>query len=290
MNWICFEDKHKKRFLTFVSQNCRNLFALLNDYEKSMFYRYWLKIFNDCENYLLTDGHSDYGFAAKSQWKPKHWLTWAENILLTEMDLAELPILPEGFSDQEFCTVHSEKLDQSVISQFCMVAELENFDKFKAGAINQDFAYQTTTRNRAEEVAELFAPEHRASDLKPGFYEKYYLPDLCEKLRNNHEDYYGFSYCAIDKTTDKAAAAVFYEAYELPLTGTPCVIIYDILVKKEFRRKHIAVSLQAHAYDDMKKKGVRWVCGNIDPGNSSSLKQAYALGRKNLTCRIKISY
>ena len=84
-------------------------------------------------------------------------------------------------------------------------------------------------------------------------------------------------------------AAVYYSGWELPLTGTPCALVDDILVLPDYRGRGLASSLQAYAYQDLKRRGLRWVCGNIQVSNLSSKKQAEKCGRTPWTTDIHVS-
>ena len=119
----------------------------------------------------------------------------------------------------------------------------------------------------------------RDADVKPGFYEKYYLPELVKNMKANYKEQFGFGFYATQRNTTEPIAFCFYEGFEMPLTGSPCLLVDDIVVKPEFRRQRIATSLQAFAYDRLKGKNIHWVLGNIEPDNISSMKQAQALNR-----------
>lgn len=78
-------------------------------------------------------------------------------------------------------------------------------------------------------------------------------------------------------------------SFRWAIYGTPCVLIYDIVVRPDFRRQGLAKSLQAFAYQEMKRQGVRWVVGNINPKNTASVKQAGSLGRKPIAASVKLN-
>ena len=64
------------------------------------------------------------------------------------------------------------------------------------------------------------------------------------------------------------------------LVGVPVVLVADLAVDPDQRRRGLARNLQRFAYACMRGAGYRWVYGNIDPGNLASRGQAEAVGRE----------
>ena len=87
----------------------------------------------------------------------------------------------------------------------------------------------------------------------------------------------GWGFCAVEN--GELIAGLWFSAWELPLTGTRCALVDDIVVKPGKRNRGIATDLQAFAYAQLKSEGVNWVAGNIDGGNGASVRQAEKLGR-----------
>ena len=107
----------------------------------------------------------------------------------------------------------------------------------------------------------------------------YYRQELKRMIEENLHAHYGFGYCSISRHSGSVVAVVFYEGFEMPLTGTPCMLVSDIVVSAEYRRRGIATRLQQFVYGDMQRRGIRWVLGNIDAENVASRRQAEKLDR-----------
>lgn len=278
MNWIIFTDEQRVRFLELLLRLNHALFIQLFDYEKSLFYHYWHKVFNEHSCWLLESEGYDRAFVSRPDWQAKHWMRWPENFLLLDPELHELPMLPATMKDvSSFRTGYSDTLfdgNRQTISvkQTAYAINLTNFELLGDNTKNADVEYgRLDSRDLNEIQALLSDPQH---DSAP-----YYRNELQRMLAHNARAHYGFGYRGILKGTGLPVAVVFYEAFEMPLTGTPCMLVTDILVKKQYRGEGIATNLQRFAYADMKARGIRWIIGNIASDNHASVQQALKLGR-----------
>ncbi|MBL6989598.1 MAG: hypothetical protein ISR65_07460 [Bacteriovoracaceae bacterium] len=287
MKWIEFEEKHRPRFESFIKDTCIDLFNKLSAFEKSYFYHYWLKIFNEHHCFVLSDQGVDKAFVSKPQWRVKHWIRWPENILLVKADFLAPLNLPAQFKDElNFRTLPQSPLKNT--SQTAYVCLLENFQYQDVSNLNTDIDCFELKGERIDEIATLLDAKNRHADVSAGFYEKYYLPELIQYTKLNCKQQIGFGFYATKIKSSTPIAYCFYNGFEMPLTGTPCLLVNDIVVKKEFRRQKVATTLQAFAYDKLKQANISWVLGNIKEDNISSKKQAMALGRFAWSSTVKL--
>jgi GNAT superfamily N-acetyltransferase len=270
-------------FLILVKELCNPNFVKLHIYEKSYFYHYWYTILNTHECYLLTSQGKDVAFVSKPQWTVKHWVRWPENLLLISNDFSEDLYFPKDFENiTDFRTNISLPVIKNYTIKLQQSAYACNLKEFKIDSVrnrNKDIKYHILENSNLKELSELLAVKNRYGDTAPGFYEDYYIPRLIQNIKKNYKNNLGFGFYATLKSDERPVALAFYNAFEMPLTGTPCFLVDDIVVDKKFRRKRIATSLQAYAYNKLKDYGANWVLGNIVPDNASSLAQAISLGR-----------
>lgn len=285
MEWIKFNEEIRRDILLFAKKSSLELFEKLSPYEQSYFYHYWNKVLNEHISYALLDQGRIAAFISKPEWTTKHWMRWPENLVLVEDPSILIGNLPEEFKeDLLFRTFNSDKW----VNQYAYVCDLKDFHYEKLGNLNRDLDFYELGNDRLDKIESLFHRDNRHADGESGFYEDYYLPDLISNVKANHKDHFGIGFYATLKGEKDPIAVAFYDGFELPLLGTPCMLINDIVVNKEFRRKRVATSLQAFAYNRFKQDGQRWVLGNIANDNVSSLKQAKALNRMPMTCVVEL--
>jgi GNAT superfamily N-acetyltransferase len=288
MNWVTFSDEHRLRFFDLIMKLNRERFIQLSDYEKSLFYHYWHKILNEHTCWLLEMDGKDMAFVSHPTWQAKHWMRWPENLLLLDQELHELPLLPDKMKDESsFRTGYSAFLSKSTtrivtVDQIAYTLNLKRFVPLDNDYKAADIEYLHLGTRHTGEIQELLSEleEHIAP---------YYHNELKRMIANNSRAQYGFGYYGILKEMNLPIAVVFYEAFEMPLTGTPCMLVSDIFVKKQYRDQGIATQLQHFAYTDMKSKGINWIIGNIDAENSASVKQALKLGRTPWALQITLT-
>lgn len=293
MKWLKFEDKenNRNRFLNFVRENCTKLLNELSSFEKTLFYHFWHKIFNEHDCYLLIDGERTYGFVSKPQWNVKHWIRWPENYLIIDKTMKEKITLPEPFAkEHSFRTNNSQQIniENTKVTQTAYVCPLDNFEFKLIENINENIVCHELTEKANHGILNLLDRNNRHADVKAGFYEDYYLPELIKNISDNHINKTGYCFYATLKNSDKPIAISYYDGFEMPFTGTPCLLINDIIVSVEHRKKRVATTLQAYAYEKLKQHNVKWVLGNIEPDNTSSIKQAQALKRYEWTSVVEI--
>ena len=291
MEWIKFEDKYLNKFLCFIKEELLYYFDKLSDLEKSYFYHFWLKILNEHKCFLLLKEDKASGFISKPEWEVKHWIRWPENyLILRDEEMGELSLPVEFKKERFFRTGSSQagKVLKGKITQGAFVRNLQDFDIKTVVSINNEINCFELNEEADNRILSLLDREIRDADVEPGFYEDYYLPELVRNIKSNHKNRTGFCFYACMKNSDNPIAISFYDGFELPFTGAPCLLINDIVVKKEQRRKRVATTLQAYAYERLKKHNVRWVMGNIETGNTSSMKQAEALKRYEWTSVIDL--
>ena len=284
MKWVAFTDDCRARFLDLILRLNRGLFIQLSAFEKSIFYHYWHKVLNEHTCWLLEKDGKDMAFVSRPDWQAKHWMRWPENLLLIDKNLHQLPSLPNKMkgevSFRAGATLLSEQNMQAVtIDQIAYTISLRDFVPLNSD-INTVKDLHLCSHHAPEIQALLSETE---GDAKP-----YYRNELKRMIANNAREQYGFGYYTVLKKTNLPIAVVFYEAFEMPLTGTPCMLVSDIFVKKQYRNQGIATQLQSFAYADMKGRGVNWVVGNIDSENQGSVSQALKLGRTPWAFQVSI--
>ena len=87
---------------------------------------------------------------------------------------------------------------------------------------------------------------------------------------------HGAGWCFVAAAQDvpaQLAAMASYVVHPLQLVGVPVVLVADLAVDPDQRRRGLARNLQRFAYAYMHGAGYRWVYGNIDPGNLASRRQ-----------------
>ena len=281
MNWIPFTDNHRIRFFDLIMALNSDLFAQLSEYERSLFYHYWHKTVNEHRCWLLEIDGQDLAFVSSPQWQARHWMRWPENILLVSPELHKFPDLPDKIKGES--SFRTRVLSEAVtIDQTAYVLNLKNFESVNHDHLNEAIEYLRLGSQHAPEIQALLS-EPDENNVP------YYRDELKRMITNNNKAQYGFGYYALLRETSLPIAVVFYEAFEMPLTGTPCMLVSDILVKEPYRGQGIATQLQRIAYADMKSKGVNWIIGNIDAGNNPSMKQALKLGRTPWAQQITIA-
>ncbi len=295
MDWVPFSDQHRLRFFELVSRLNQERLSQLSGFEQTNFYHYWHKLFNEHHCWLLEQGGNDVAFVSQPVWDAKHWIRWPENMLLMEPELKRLNRFPDKLKDETVFrtglngTRNLENAELKLL-QSAYVLNVQEFDQPLSHMVADEVEFQKLGSQKLPEIRELLSAENRKSDVEPGIYEEYYLPELVRMVEQNHQQSNGFGYLAIESITGDPIGIAFYEGFEMPLTGNRCLLVSDILVKKEWRQKGIATNLQRFAYGDMRANGVNWVMGNIDPANVSSLKQAQALGRTVWSDEIEIKF
>lgn len=295
VDWIQFSDQQRLRFFELVTRLNQERLSQLSGFEQTTFYHYWHKLFNEHHCWLLELAGNDVAFVSQPAWDAKHWIRWPENILLMAPELKRLNRFPDKLKDETVFrtglngTRNLENAELKLL-QSAYVLNVQEFDQPLSHMVADEVEFQKLGSQKLPEIRELLSAENRKSDVEPGIYEEYYLPELVRMVEQNHQQSNGFGYLAIESITGDPIGIAFYEGFEMPLTGNRCLLVSDILVKKEWRQKGIATNLQRFAYGDMRANGVNWVMGNIDPANVSSLKQAQALGRTVWSDEIEIKF
>lgn len=276
--WIPFTNEQRIRFLDLLLRLNRPLFIQLSDFEKSLFYHYWYNILNEHDCWLLHQSNQDVAFVSRPSWQTKHWMRWPESILLYDKTIIGTLVLPEEIrGETAFRTGHISQNMRQLQTAYAL--NLTHFQTNNYEIRHPDTQFLTIGSQHLDQLNDLLSkPEHVS--------ESYYRDELKRMVLRNQDDSYGLGYYAT--VAGKPMAIVFYEAFQLPLTGTPCMLVSDILVDTEHRRKGIATHLQQFAYLDMQSRGIHWVLGNIDSDNEASRKQAEKLQRIPWAYQVKI--
>jgi ribosomal protein S18 acetylase RimI-like enzyme len=288
MKWHKLEnDSDIPKFMDAAIALLRPTLMQLCPLEKTHFYDWWLRRFNDSDSYLMTDEGRFEVIVTVPHVSDIHSYRWNARILLVRHDRTDPVFLPAEINlNRSFFvpnfplpSVNETRILQIAVGQ---VVQLEYGRLLDETLVETDclpIDGITIRRATAEDYDDIMALIERAyvdlTETSAGLYTQR------EELQRILE--YDFGWCYVAESNRESKARIVgmasYITMHVPVIGVPGALVADLAVEPVMRRKGIAKSLQLFAYRQLSREGLRWLFGNIAPENESSLKQVESLGR-----------
>lgn len=286
MPWIKFTSASQtNEFIDAIYELYTPLIDRLWVKHHPFFFDYWLKRLNYSNSYLLKSQSNNIAFVSLEQGTDIHWQRWRYNTLVTTFDLEDNIQLPDDISSSQIFTVPTENLfklekhlehEQISTLQESFIIQVDDHSDLLS---HPDYKVHLMESIEVEKVLQLLESENW-SELPED-----YIPTLKEEIIRIGQKRDGWCFIATHRESNQIVGLASYLGYTLPLLGTSCAFIGDLLVIPAQRGQGIASALQKSAYQILKSFGIYWVMGNIIPENQASLRQAIKAKRE---CWLKI--
>ncbi|MCZ6850230.1 MAG: GNAT family N-acetyltransferase [Planctomycetota bacterium] len=286
MDWRTLQsDRDLPVFVDAAVELHRPLFERLSSAERPFFNDYWLRRFNEARAYLHANGSEAMVLVTVPRSPDLHPFRWGIRTLAYREEIRGAIVLPDGVGLERAFTLPSPTGTvpaAPIIAgtthepvQLSYVRSLADIDPVSP-----------------HETAPLEFRTARSDDLEPILHllERAYadFDDVDPELFPQREEVrqiieHGAGWCFVAVAPDDPAqlvAMASYVLHPLQLVGVPVILVADLAVDPNQRRRGLARNLQRFAYACMRGAGYRWVYGNIDPGNLASRGQAEAVGRE----------
>ncbi|MCZ6734802.1 MAG: GNAT family N-acetyltransferase, partial [Planctomycetota bacterium] len=246
---------------------------------------YWLRRFNEARAYLHVNGSEAMALVTVPRSADLHEFRWGIRTMAFREEIRGAIVLPDDVGLERAFTLPSPTGTVSpapIIAgtmhepvQLSYVRSLANIDPISPDETTA-LQFRTASTDDLEPILHLLARAYvDFGDMDAELFRQR------EEVRHIIE--HGAGWCFVAAAPDDPAqliAMASYVLHPLQLVGVPVVLVADLAVDPDQRRRGIARSLQRFAYASMRSAGYRWVYGNIDPGNFASRRQAEAVGRE----------
>lgn len=286
MDWRNLQnDRDLPAFIDAAVELHRPLFERLAPTERPFFNDYWLRRFNEARAYLHANGSEAMALVTVPRSSDLHPFRWGIRTMAYREEIRGAIVLPNEVGLERAFTLPSPTGTVSAAPiiagtthkpvQLSYVRSLADIDP-----VSPDETVPLEFRTaRTDDLASILHLLKRAyadfDDVDPELFSQR------EEIRQIIN--YGAGWCFVAAAPDDPAqliAMASYVLHPLQLVGVPVVLVADLAVDPDQRRRGLARNLQRFAYASMRGAGYRWVYGNIDPGNLASRGQAEAVGRE----------
>ncbi len=286
MDWRTLQsDRDLPAFVDAAVELHRPLFERLSSAERPFFNDYWLRRFNEARAYLHANGSEAMALVTVPRSPDLHPFRWGIRTMAYREEIRGAIVLPDDVGLERAFTLPSPT---GTVPAAPIIAGTTH------EPVQLSYVRSLTDIDPVspDETAPLKFRTARSDDLEPILHllERAYanFDDVDPELFPQREEVrqiieHGAGWCFVAAAPDDPAqlvAMASYVLHPLQLVGVPVVLVADLAVDPDQRRRGLARNLQRFAYAYMRGAGYRWVYGNIDPGNLASRGQAEAVGRE----------
>ena len=286
MDWRTLQsDRDLPAFVDAAVELHRPLFERLSSAERPFFNDYWLRRFNEARAYLHANGSVAMALVTVPRSLDLHSFRWGIRTLAYGEEIRGAIVLPDDVGLERAFTLPSPT---GTVSAAPIIARTTH----EPVQLSYVRSLADIDPVSSHEAAPLEFRTARSDDLDPILHllKRAYadFDDVDPELFPQHEEVrqiieHGAGWCFVAAAPDDPAqlvAMASYVLHPLQLVGVPVVLVADLAVDPDQRRRGLARNLQRFAYASLRGAGYRWVYGNIDPRNLASRGQAEAVGRE----------